>query len=455
MEPEAVETPELSDLEFLNQEEPEAPASAPEPEVEPEGEPPAEGEPAKPGEGEPAKPAEGQPAKPAEPELPAGVKSLRDQINQNADLKKVLEQNPKLRDRLYADARRSQELGEFKKHFATSELAQAARADAEDWSTVAAHFESKTPDGYNAVLNRMAEASIARDQAGNPLLNSDGTYQSTGMLEGFLRHQREQYFWPEILRVAQEQGADDVVEAAQNLMQFLNEGGKDVNGTPPASPRGGASKSSPDLPPEVRERLARLESLERQQGTSAETAARQYQEGVSSSVSNAVRTTIEERVKRFAPALSSAIQKRVTDDTFKEIDRQAGADTFYKNTYLAQLRRANGSEEVKTRLVGMAVNYARNIAGPLIQKYVNEFSTDAIASNNGKVAKINQQKAQANVKGAGDSGTPIRQGDLHQSIREARTLSQQLFKRDLSDMEILNIEETLPNFQRMAKQRQN
>lgn len=368
-------------------------------------------------------------AEPAE-EVPATVKALRDALDKSPAIKTELEKNPQLRNMVYANARRSQELTTYKEQFATPELAKYAREGAEDLAQIEGMFFGKSPAGYEKLIQKMADVS------------------ADGQLEGFFTHHRQEHFWPTVIEYARQQGAEDVVDAVERISEFLG----DMKAATPQRGRE-VSNEQDQLPAHVQKRLAKLDTLERQQGTQTEQATQEYEKGVVEGVVSSVRTQLKARVSSIAPALSEQAVEKVIDDTLRDINSVAGKDGLYQNKWTSLLRKANGSADAKTQLVNMATNYAKGVAGPIIQKHVNVFGSAAVKASAEKTAKLTTQKAKSDIKGAGGPNTPTRQGDVHALVREGRQLSHKLFGRDLKDMEILNIEETVETFSRMAKQR--
>lgn len=433
-----------SDLDILNSEdEPAAePAATDEPAAEEPApaatdEPPAEEEEEAPAEEKPeekkAETEKKEEEKPTEPPIPATVKAMKDAIEQNPALKAAVDADPKFRNMIYANARRSQELSTFKEQFATLELAKAARQSAEEFADIESAFSTMKPEGFDNLIERM------------------GQFGDDAVIN-FFTHHRTAHFWPTLTQIAQQQDRDDILEAAEMLQDFLG----DKQGQSPRAEKKTAAPAKDDesrLTPEERKLLEKARSLESQQGKADVQAREQYERGVATSVESDVKAMLKARIEKYAPALNPEQVAKVLDDTWKDVNGIAAKDRLYQTNWSGQLRKANNSDDVKKALVSSAINYARNVAGPIIQKHTRIFGTAAVQAAQAKQQKLETQQKAANVKGAAGTQTPLRQGDVHSLIREGEKLTQKMFGRSLSNLEILDIEEKLPALQKMAKDR--
>jgi hypothetical protein len=469
-----LDSPNLTDEQILNEpDEPEKPATAEGTQGNEGEQKPAEEKPEGAGDGkkpEDEKPEEQKPEADKQGQDDAGeaaVKQLIQKIDADPALKAALDANPALKNTLFAHARRSQELSEYKNHFKTSELAKAAREAAEEFGEIENTYLSGKPESYDDLLDRMFMAQVKRDPAtGEPVKDENGNIVSTGKYEAFLQHYRQKYMWPglmdavgnhPVLKQRIEQlgsSAEDVLGAIELVAQVLGDpvrGGDAPTATAARAQQTNATDPEANLPESVKKELAEFRALKRQQGDQTQEQGQQYLTEVKTTIETDVKGYLGERVKNLAPALSDAIRRRIIDDAYARIGKIASEDKLYRDQWGKLYSSARGAEG-KQKLSQYALRYARECAQPIVQELVNEFSKDVVDTSKQKIQKLDEQKTRVDVRSQGGATQPSRQ-DEDGMIHEAEQLAKELFGRSLKDNEILNVEETLEGFRRVKAAR--
>lgn len=390
---------------------------------------------------------------------PVRVAQMREAIEADPAIKAALEANPKLRNMVYANARRAETLTKFQEHIKTPELARMAKEAAEDLGTYESEYLGGKPEGFDSVLDKMYRAQCKRDDQGNFLKDADGNLVSSGKYEAFLQNYRTQHFWPglqeyvsndrgkQVLEAAELEG-DDVLHAVGVLKKFLGDpdGGTPVK-TAATQPN---NEKYANYSADDRKKLEEYDRLKLQEANKGQEAGKQYSKDVTTEISTSVKGFLGKRVEKLAPALSEAVRKRIIDDAYSEIDQIAKADKLYRsaaNTFFKD-RSADGRKKVTAH----AMEYAQEIAGPIVQRLVKEFAQPAIQSSTERAAKIEKQAEKTEPKSAGGVNEPSRQDD-DAAIREADKLSRKLNGRGLNDREILDVDEILPKLRKQAQAR--
>lgn len=392
------------------------------------------------------------------------VKALREAIDKDAGIKAALEKNPSFRNKIFADARRSEELGDYKKHFATAKLAERAIQDVEDLSSLETLYEAADlsavtasgkvdDDPHYQLLQRIYQADLKRDpKTGEPVKDANGDPVQTGNFTRFFTMQRRVALWPKMREAAG--GDEEKLKAVELVMQMTG----DAPGSKEKVPAKAESSKEEEsrLTDEEKGYLAKGKDAERQQREADSAEEEAYAKSVTEATTSAVDGAIRERVDNTGKALTKAIRQRITDETRAEIGKIAKADPVYQRLVNSLFRRANRSDEAKKEIAKEAAAFARERMNDIIRAKVKEFSEQAVDANKDKHRKLDEQKGKGTeVRGGAGVAAPARQ-DFHGMVKEANQLMQKLEGRPLKDTEIVDLDESdlLVNLRRRASERE-
>lgn len=448
--PEVVDQDTLTDLEILNQED--APEVKTEPVVEAPKTEQSQAEKdaaaaAKPdGEEKPAQTPEEKAAADAaaEAEMSPGDKAVRDlktQIDKDPEKKALFEKDPAFARQMWRNARLAQEGEQYRETFSTVAIAKQARAHAEDFIGIRSDYLSGKTDGYKGLLKTLFDASVQRDSKGEPIKDSTGKIAMKPLYDDFFHHYRTLEFWPAISNLAKGDPQEaELTEAVQTIRNWIGEpDGEPTHGKPAAA--AGADDTNSRLTPEEKARLAKLDTLEREQGTKAQSERETFNKSVTEAVDAAGTGFLLKRAKGMAPALSEGLQQRAASDTWKEIQELAKQDILigdYRNDVLKV-----GGEDARKRWAAECVKYAEARYRPILEKHLRELGTPVLEQNADTRKKLDSQTNAKVIKGAGGPVSSPPPEDLDTQMAEGDKLSLKLHGRRLNTHEIVDLDDVI------------
>lgn len=361
-----------------------------------------------------------EPAPAAEPAATTtDVAGLNKLLEGKPDLKAAIDADPEVSAFINNLARRSADLGKYEQVFETPERARAAHEKAQTLDNLDNIYAGNDSDAFLTHLYEANQQAYNRHmlRAVNLTLNNLATQ-------------------------ADRAGRKDLLAAAQSIYAVLN--------GQTAQPAAGADTSQ--LPPEVQQRLARAEELERQlqeqnrqreqaQQIQAQQAQSEFANGVVADFQSDLRKAAEDRLAKsgLAPRVKAALVETMVNEVIKAAqgDRRHLAqmqDEFTKSIN-------NGLKpEDRARMTRLLKGWAgQNVAAlwrPILQ--------DAGVTLKQREAQVQQKAQQAQreggsvVKGASGASVPAAANTV-QSFRERKKQIEQKMGRRLTDQEILDL----------------
>jgi hypothetical protein len=355
------------------------------------------------------------------PEQVAPVGEFEQLVAREPELRALIENKPELKEALDRAFSAGAEAAEYKTVFANPEEARYAATQAQTLGKFDELFYSEEPDSARALLNHLYENQFLRDpDSGEFARGDDGRPISTGAYERLTAAYRSVLF-DTLESRAQAAGDERLLSAVALIRGQLK--GEAPNASAPANPQ---------LPESVRERLARLEELEREHETAGRERARIHHENLVSDVHKVVRNDVEEFLK--SASLPRYVKAKVVEDVIRELDHQAGLDNGYQLRMQALIRNSRAGEAARSRVVAAARSHARNRISAVAQPILSNAFEGMKEQQTARLAKVADQRKRVEVKSAGAAPGPSRQmqGDRVQAMEKK-------MGRRLSDREILDL----------------
>lgn len=334
------------------------------------------------------------------------------------------------------------DLSAFQQVFATAEEAKHAASSAQFLAGVDRLYYSHDPAAPRQFLQQLYDSQFLRDpDTGDMLRDASGAPVSSGAYGRITGAYRELLF--QSLSEQAEKGGDAALASAVRLIRQRMAG----DGGPETSARREAAGAGPaGLPPDIQQRLQRLEMLERQAQEARDATARheaatqrgQAQQEITvlaQTVGAAIRGDIEQALS--AAALPPYLKAKVAEDIFSALNQQAAGDPAFQARMDALLRMAaapGGADPARARIVAAARAHAKPRMGAVAQRILAEAGAGLRAQQQAAANKIAAQRRQAEVKSGGGAPPPVRRSTPSQ----VQQLEQSLGRR-LSDREILDL----------------
>lgn len=373
----------------------------------------------------------------AQPEValedPLTIKALSEKIGKSPELQAAIAKDPGLKNLLYSTSRLAAQANEFKSIVQTPELARTALELADRYINLENTLRSepgKAPDS-------LFELTAIRDAQGNILFD-----QPNEAYTSLFVTQREQHLWPFLAEMAAKSGNEDWRDAVAIVAHQML--GDKIQIDSPFAKAGGAQapqgKQQPQLPPEVQERLRKLDELERGQQDAAQNEQRQYGQNVANniheSVSKAANGYLDNLIKAQPNAMITDFTKEaVIEKALKEIYELAKNDPNYQRHINFIYKSASVKDAaLSQKLVAEATKYARERMPRLIAKHLGEASKGVVKQQQQRSQKQQDQKERPNVQGNAGASAPSRP-DPAARVKEFMAKN----KRKPSDREIMDL----------------
>lgn len=364
------------------------------------------------------------------------AESLEDLKQRYPALAAALEGNPELAAPIGALIGGRKELTAYREVFATAEEAKQAASSAHFLAGVDRLYYSQDPAAAGEFLQQLYQSQFLRDpDTGEVLRDASGAPVSSGAYGRITGAYRDLLF-TSLSQQADAHG-DDALAGAVRLIQGRISGEAEAAGKN-AEESGSAAR----LPAHVRQRLERLEALERREkqagrGQDAAQAGHTPNDlaALAQAVGAAVRSDIEQTID--AAALPPYLKSKVVEDIFSALNQQAAGDPAFQARMDALLRIAaapGAAETVRARIVAAVRAHAKPRMGRAAQRVLTEAGAGLREQQRAVAAKVTAQRRQAEVKSGGGAPPPARRSTPSQ----VRQLEQTLGRR-LSDREILDL----------------
>lgn len=375
-------------------------------------------------------------------------------LSADAGLQQALARHPELQPAIESALRQSAEFGEWRQLFPSLDSARYAA----DQSATLAGFDrlyySNQPEAARELLERLYHNQFLRDpESGELMLDAAGQPVSTGAYDRLaavwrdslieaLHHQAGDHQDAELasaletLRSRLSPSAAPDFVASPHSASAATEPSAAPAGASQTSAGASASASAASLPPGIRARLERLDSLERQLESGEREQWRAWHDGLAQEVSSTVRADIEQALA--SAALPAYVKSKVIDDVLEGVNRRAAADPAYQHRIQTLLRAAQAQgyarPETRTRILSAARAQARGQLTPIAQQVLQQALAGLRQEQQQRLARVEQQRSRVEIKGAGAAPAPVRRAD-HDRIRGAeKTLGRRLTDREILDL---------------------
>lgn len=342
----------------------------------------------------------------------ATPKDLAAALDAKPELKAMIDSDPALKSKLFANARRSEKLAQMEQYVRSPEEAKVLQETTGAFNNLSDLMGSVKPGDLSTVgnfLTALIDQTILRDEAGQPLLNDGGKPRTDGsvfrMLAGAyeLRHSnlRKQY---------EAEGNDEAVAA----IDLLN--GLQGLGASPAS-----RESEQGLSPELQRRADAVAAGEK-------ALAEKQQLARDESVKSFNRSVAMGRAEKFDGEVDTLLK---ASTGLGDFNREAVAGKikgalkdFLKtdHAYQREVKALEGKPQTDTtrnKLVEVAVRYMRNNLGRLSAPILAEAGATAMTQQAQQHAD-HDARAQAS---RGDGGTRATQGPQTPQKLEGKALN--------------------------------
>lgn len=399
------------------------------------------------------------------------VTAIRAWLDKNPALKAAVEADKPFMNRIFTDARRSARLAQFTPHFATPELAAEGAKDLAVFDGFETPWYSDDPEAPKQLLEKMYDADIVRDKAGNPVMDN-GAPKTNGRYMRLMSTYREEGLYPKLLSEAdaisklssekqlellgQEVDMDEFknfIEIAQRLMgdaQFAPQRRK------PTSAGNGENEET-NLSPEQRRLLEIGRGADTQRQTEAKKEGETFRQDAAKAIIDGTRLVLKERVAIAAKAFNEGTQEKILDDAFKLISAIAKADVPYKrlvNKIQSACDRGEITKEAcKARLVTNAKLYVRERMSKVVAEVTAEYGKGAIAESLDKHELKTRQAGEKEPLTQGALVRPTARSET-QMVQEATTLYAKVHGRQPRENDILDFDEDyIVNLKRLLKEK--
>lgn len=389
-----------------------------------------------------------------EPPATDAVSPLAAALAADAEFRTALERHPELKSSLESALARGADLTAFQQVFPSLESARLAADQAQALAGFDQLYFSTDPAAGQQMLQRLYHNQFLRDPDTGDLLLDKDTRQpvSTGAYDrlasayrGILfqtldRQAREENDAPlaQALQVLRERFELDPAPAASSAAAPIPSAAALAAAAPAAAPDPAASPLPPSagsgaaLPPEIQARLSRLDQLEHQLAASQREQSQAFLTDLTKEVTDTVHSDIEQVLS--AAALPAYLKSKVVDDVFSELNRQAAQDAAYQQRMQSLLRAAPHQSDSRVRIIAAARAQARARIAPIAQKYLSQAVSGLRQEQQQRLAKVNEQKKQVEVKSSGAAPAPVRRTDVERVRGAEKSLGRRLSDREILDL---------------------
>lgn len=388
------------------------------------------------------------------------IKAMRAHLDKNPALKAAVEADKVFMNRIYTDARRSARLGQYTPHFATAELAAQAATDLKVLDALEKPWYSEAPEAPKTMLETLVDMDTVKDKDGKPVLEN-GQPKTNGRYARLMGTYRELGVYPTILgsaeRISKMSSEDQLRLVGQEIDydEFQNFVGivQRLMGDAPEqkaerekkSASTGENVDESNLTSEQKRLLAIGKTADTQQQTDGQKKEQEFTDATKKAIVMGSKGVLGERVKSAAKAFNQGTQDKILDDSYRRIAAIARADVPYQR-HLEKLQQAQKlghitQEELQTRLVNTAKLYVRERMSMVVAEVVNEYGAGAVAQNEEKHAALNQRThGQREPRTQGANTTPTARSEFDM-VQEATKLFAQLHGRQPRENDILDFDE--------------
>ncbi len=395
---------------------------------------------------------------PAESASPSPAANFSAALAEDSALQQALARHPGLQSALESALQQNSQWSEWQRLFPSLDAARYAAAQSDTLAGFDRLYYSNQPEAARELLLRLYHNQFLRDpESGELMRDAAGEPISTGAYD------RLATAWRDALLDALDRHAADGDAELASALQILRarldsasspsprdwpaahspsaapESAKS-NSNSSSSPSSADSGAASPLPPEVRTRLDRLDALERQLESSEREQWRSWHDGLARDVSQTVRADIEQAL---APAaLPAYVKSKVIDDVLEGINRYAAADGAYQHRIQTLLRAAQAQSvpgaahpsDMRNRILAAARAQARGQLAPIAQQVLRQALAGLRQEQEQRLAKVDEQRARVEIKGAGAAPAPVRRQDADRIRNAERSLGRRLSDREILDL---------------------
>ncbi len=390
---------------------------------------------------------------PAVPELPPAVEvgsPLAAALAADTEFRTALERHPELKSSLESALARGADLEAFQQVFPSLDSARLAAEQAQALAGFDQLYFSTDPAAGQQMLQRLYHNQFLRDPDTGELLLDKDTRQpvSTGAYDRLASAYRGILFQTldrqaredndaalaQALRVLRERFELDSAPASSETAPSI----ASPASAPAAAPDSAASPLPPSagsgaaLPPEIQARLSRLDQLEQQLAASQREQSQAFLSDLTKEVTDTVHGDIEQVLS--SAALPAYLKSKVVDDVFAELNRQAAQDAAYQQRMQSLLRAAPHQSDSHARIVAAARAQARARIAPIAQKFLSQAVSGLRQEQQQRLARVNEQKKQVEVKSTGAAPSPLRRTDVERLRGAEKSLGRRLSDREILDL---------------------